>query len=287
MRYLYLQEDFKPTLGLPQFREKCLPVEVFTFKGGEEHVKLDSSKITYDLDEVTIVSRINSSSDLFRVILANDALIRMGAKDIYLYMPYLPYARQDRVMVSGEPLSIKVFADHLNLCGFKKVFMIDPHSDVGPAVINNAHPISNHSYVEKVLGDISYGEFEGEDFVIIAPDAGADKKIGKTCEAIGWEGEIITALKKRNLETREIEKLVFNGDVKGKSCIIIDDICDGGRTFATLATQLKEEGAKYVYLIVTHGIFSYGEDQLKSIDHIWSTNSWREYDSELVTFVKL
>jgi ribose-phosphate pyrophosphokinase len=73
-----------------------------------------------------------------------------------------------------------------------------------------------------------------------------------------------------------------------RDSVIIDDICDGGRTFAELGAQLKEQGAALVFLIVTHGILSYGEEQLKPhIDHMWMTNSFRDYESEFATLLKL
>lgn len=98
MRYLYLDKTFKP------FGEGAeINYDASTFKGGEEHVRIKNLRI--DKEQVTIVSRCNSSTDVMRILMANDALKRVGGVEkIHLYIPYLPYARQDKVMVDGEAL---------------------------------------------------------------------------------------------------------------------------------------------------------------------------------------
>ena len=115
--------------------------------------------------------------------------------------------------------------------------------------------------------------------VVVSPDAGAYKKIFKTCENVGFKGGLVLCNKVRNLSTNEIIKITFDGDVEGKNCVIIDDICDGGRTSIELGKQLKEKGASRVFLFVTHGIFSYGEEPLMGIiDHVYTTRSFRDFD---------
>jgi phosphoribosylpyrophosphate synthetase len=80
----------------------------------------------------------------------------------------------------------------------------------------------------------------------------------------------------------------IQGDVKGKECLIVDDLADGGRTFKYLAEALKKQGASEVYLYVTHGQFNYGFDELKEcIDHIYCTNSYKDIDNEFVTQYKV
>lgn len=118
-------------------------------------------------------------------------------------------------------------------------------------------------------------------FILISPDAGATKKIYKLAEQIGYKGDIITCSKDRDTEGKltkvnvPISLAAGHGD---KDMIIIDDICDGGATFINIAKRIKEY--KYnnkIYLIVTHGIFSKGFEELsKYFDGIYCTNSYQD-----------
>ena len=103
-------------------------------------------------------------------------------------------------------------------------------------------------------------------------DAGAEKRVWNIAKEINAH-DVILASKIRNVETGKIIHTSINGDVKGKTCIIIDDIIDGGATFIYLAQLLKKNGANKVYLIVSHGIFSKGLDVLKDLDGIYTTDS--------------
>ena len=102
--------------------------ESFTFSGGEPHIK-----ILTDLkpnESVTITTRIQSFNDIGLLLIAVDALRRLGVKSIDLFMPYMPAARQDRIMIPGESLSVKVYADIINSLNFDSVIVFDPHSFV-------------------------------------------------------------------------------------------------------------------------------------------------------------
>lgn len=90
---------------------KSIAFEAFVFNGGEPHIKIKKETIA---DAVTITHRINSFNDLGLMLIATDALRRMGVQQISVCIPYFPAARQDRVMVTGEPLSVKVYADIIN-----------------------------------------------------------------------------------------------------------------------------------------------------------------------------
>ncbi len=233
-------------------------LELRKFAGGECHVKIKDS--FSDGDKVRINTRLNSSDDLMNLCLTVDVLRHMGVAYIEVFVPYVPYARQDRVMVKGEPLSIKVFATIINALNLDKVVVFDVHSDVTPALINNCHNISNQEMVASLISQLNL-----KDFVLVSPDLGAYKKIDKLARAIGYKGEIATGIKVRDLSTGEIIKSdVLCNDLKDKTCLVVDDICDGGRTFIELAAALKEKHAGSLYLIASHGIFSHNAlDRLK------------------------
>ena len=96
------------------------------------------------------------------------------------------------------------------------------------------------------------------DFILVSPDLGAYKKVDKLSQKIGYRGSIATGIKVRDLSTGQIIKSDVNtDDLKNKSCIVVDDICDGGRTFIELASALKLKNAGALYFITSHGIFSH------------------------------
>ncbi len=240
----------------------------FTFTGGEPHIKIESD--LNDVEEVTVTSRIKSFNDFGLLLCAIDALKRMNIKMIHVFIPYFPAARQDRVMVSGEPLSVKIYAEILNHLNLASVTVFDPHSEVTPAVIDRCQAIPNHVFVKKVMEHI------GKEVVLISPDGGALKKVYKVSEFLGGI-EVIECSKKRNVKNGQLEGFaVYKEDLEGKDCLIVDDICDGGGTFLGLAKELKKKNAGNLYLAVSHGIFSRGFEELnKFFSKIYTTDSFR------------
>lgn len=271
MNYLHLDTDFTP-FG------KSIDFETFTFSGGEPHIKIKEIV----KGEITITQRITSFNDLGIVLLATDALRRMNIKEINLFIPYFPAARQDRVMVSGEPLSVKVYADIINSQNYEKVTVFDPHSEVTLALVNNVEVIDNHEYVKQCLASIK------EEIVLISPDGGALKKIYKLSAYLGGI-EVIECSKKRDVKTGKLSGFtVYTDDLKGKTGVVVDDICDGGGTFLGLGKALQEKNSGDLHLIVSHGIFNKGFEQLENIyKTIFTTNSFRNVVSKQVVQIKL
>jgi len=273
MRVLNLSTGFNP------FQSSIEEIESnsFLFSGGEVHIKLQGSA-----DDVLISTRLNDSNDIMKLLLAVDALRRSGTKNISVFIPYLPYARQDRVMVAGEPLSIKVMCNLINSCGFEKVYVYDVHSEVSLALLENCELISNYSLVKEVLKDRT-------DYLLVSPDAGALKKIYKLAEALTYTDDIVLCNKVRDVSNGRIKQItVDQDDLQGKDCFIIDDICDGGATFVGVAKELKKRNAGKVSLIVSHGIMSHGETELVDwIDHIYTTDSIKDTQSALISRISL
>ena len=273
MRVLNLSTGFNP------FQSSIEEIESnsFLFSGGEVHIKLQGSA-----DDVLISTRLNDSNDIMKLLLSVDALRRGGTKNISVFIPYLPYARQDRVMVAGEPLSIKVMCNLINSCGFEKVYVYDVHSEVSLALLENCELISNYSLVKEVLKDRT-------DYLLVSPDAGALKKIYKLAEALTYTDDIVLCNKVRDVSNGRIKQItVDQNDLQGKDCFIIDDICDGGATFVGVAKELKKRNAGKVSLIVSHGIMSHGETELVDwIDHIYTTDSIKDTQSALISRISL
>ncbi len=271
---LNLDQNFKPFS-----REKEIEFQSFIFSGGEPHIKI---KPDFDVSEtVTITHRINSFNDFGLLLLTVDALKRMDVKLINVFIPYFPAARQDRVMIAGEPLSVKVYADILNRLKLNKITVFDAHSEVTSALLDNCEVIPNHDFIAEVLQKI------GNDVKLISPDGGALKKIYKVSEYLGGI-DVVECSKSRDVKTGKLSGFkVYDDDLQGKDCLIVDDICDGGGTFIGLAEELKKKNAGKLYLAVSHGIFNKGFESMNAFEKIFTTDSFREFEEEIVEVVKL
>lgn len=252
-------------------------VEVFfnKFTGGEEHVKIfdDKEYSTSPLDRLMILIQadVRSSSDLIRTLLLKDAVDRFY-KNTYtiLVIPYMPYARQDRVCNEGEAFSLQVISSLINNANFNSVVVEDPHSSVTGQLIRNLIPSSQDDILKHELGRNPQLNDVYNRSILVSPDEGSKHKIDP------HKKEVIYATKKRDPETGQIVDTQIHGKIKKKEYLIIDDICDSGGTFIALAKILKEQGATKVHLYVTHGIFSKGIKHLKEngIDQIHARNVW-------------
>jgi ribose-phosphate pyrophosphokinase len=249
---------------------------------------------------VIIKSRFNSMEDLGLIKCAVACLRKLGIEEISLYIPYLLGARSDRQFeIGGNSFLVDVISPDINALKLKAVVVTDVHSDVTAACINNLQVINNTELVKWSMQEILLGPKEkiaaGEialpnfnKFILVSPDAGASKKIYKLAEQIGYKGDFITCSKDRDVDGK-LTKTIVPIDYKqvDKDMIIIDDICDGGATFINIARVIKDKqhislanhGLKpgKIYLIVTHGIFSKGFEELSQyFDGIYCTNSYQD-----------
>lgn len=233
------------------------------FPCGEIHVKIDPNNGNLD-GGIWIEKRIQNSDDILEILMLVDAIRRdpiYKRSKLRLRIPYVPYSRQDRVMVPGESLSIKVFADLINSLKLDEVEIWDPHSDVTPALIDNCTVISQEDLLDRTLGSIGWNNYN---YTLICPDAGARKKILKIAKKLDIK-RIIYADKVRDVATGNILGTTIDfGDFnfqEGSKFLIVDDICEYGRTFTEIAKKLviPMTGKKYtVDLHVTHGFFPDG-----------------------------
>ena len=194
-------------------------------------------------DEVEVTCALRSSLDMMHLLEASNALDHLFAKKKVLVIPYLMAARFDRVMEEGDSCDLEVVSELINMCNFEKVVLYDVHSDVAKALIKRSVNITN-----KVLVDA----YDKPDSVLICPDAGAVKKVGKYLE---WNKNIVDVVyctKTRDLSNGNLTIKVLEPEkCIGKNCVIIDDLCDGGGTFMGIASQIKPV---FLTLIVTHGL---------------------------------
>lgn len=249
-------------------------VNVITRKGGEVNVDINcGSKLpdASDSNKIIVTAHLNSPEMQIALSHAMEALRQQYPLGKFLLeMNYVPYARQDRRCNPGESLGIKVFGDYINSLKFDAVLITDPHSDVTQACINNCVIVDQ----TEVFGNVH--DF-GAGWFVVAPDMGAKKKAEKFAKETGAFG-VITCYKERDMYTGEITSQGIIGAEnvpKGAKLFVLDDICDGGRTFVGVRELLAQLEPSFVELAVTHGIFSYGTEVVtKLYDKVWTTNSW-------------
>lgn len=245
-----------------------MSVKTSTFPGGEEYVRI-LGKTPPEVSSISIEAFITSSTQLMRLVMLVDAAKRKYPKhkELVLYIPYLPYARQDRVCEKGESFSLKVVSDIINSLEADRVVVSDCHSDVGLALIDNV------MHLTQVQGfDITpniYNALERCDCVV-APDAGAAKKASEVSQH--WGKPLVQCLKTRSSSEIIVQVL---GDIKGKNVVVVDDICDGGGTFLALLEALKDRKPRKITLAVTHGIFSKGKEVLSGYDQVEAVYDWK------------
>lgn len=201
----------------------------------------------------------------------------------YLYIPYIPNARQDRVKTNEDIFTLKYFAEIINSLNFKKVFVIDPHSSVSEALINNIEVVSPKDFIEQALNKIN-----ADDILMFYPDKGAMKRYSGLASKPYAFG-----IKKRNWETGKIEGLDVAGSVDqiaGKDILIVDDICSKGGTFYHSAKKLKELGANKIYLYITHCENTILDGDLLTsglIEKVYTTNSIFTKEHEMIEVFEL
>ena len=244
-----------------------IPVKFWSFPGGERGCRIESP---LNSDRYRIKTIFKNSDDLMDTFLLTDAIRRDATGDpvrIDLEIPYFPYARQDRKSAWGESHSLRVVADLINRQNYSNVFVADPHSDVVEAVVNNIKLISQDTLFEIKLRELGlYNELYMNSMILLAPDAGAQKKIFKCSSRL--QIPAVTASKTRDPITGIITGCSIDPESKKmlyqKNVWVVDDIIDGGRTFVELAKIIDTPVLSF-NLYATHGIFSKGKHELNSI----------------------
>jgi ribose-phosphate pyrophosphokinase len=277
-------------LDLTSLEDSHIKYKISQFPDGQQSVEIKPDTVSVNLP-VEICSRFTSFRSLEVILSATQDLYELGVKDISLYVPYFLGARSDRKFAKGASNYLKtVVCPIINSQKYTRVTVLDAHSDVLEACLNNFEKMSNIVVVSFALQGIDYGECSKEDIVIVSPDAGALKKIYDVAKAFSLPN-VITAGKVRDIATGAIIKTEVPDISKyaGKNFLIIDDICDGGRTFIELAKAIREQlPDAHCYLCVTHGIFSAGFEELnKHFQGIFCTNSYSDMENLDYQFYKL
>lgn len=196
----------------------------------------------------TAVDPINDY--LMELLIMIDAAKRSSAGRITVVSPNFFYARQDRKAASREPITAKLVADLLTTAGANRIITIDLHSDQTQGFFNI--PLDNlptTSIMMKKAKELIEGEG-----VVVAPDAGSAKRATKIASRMNLELAIINKTRLKHNEAKALN--IIGAEVKGKTCIIFDDMIDTGGSLCTTIDMLKDNGALKVYAFITHGILS-------------------------------
>ena len=263
--------------------------KVSKFPDGQQTIELLDYNYCNNSEKVIIITRISSFIDLELIICATQALKNIGFFHIELSIAYFLGARSDRQFVDGGINYLKqVICPIINSQGYEKVYVFDPHSDVIEACVNNIQKNNNHNLVRLSIDYIKGKSGRDKDLLVVAPDAGAIKKTYEVCKKLELQNVIIASKIREMISGNIVKTEIPKIDNNIKKIIIIDDICDGGRTFVNLAKEIKKQTDKPIYLIVSHGIFSAGFDELLSvIDEIYTTNSFKDIEHQKIKQFKI
>lgn len=273
------------TLNLVYPEKSDIKFSISKFPDGQQSLDIETPSVFLKGEDIKLTSRISTFRDLELIIAANQALRELSVSTVSLYVPYFMGARSDRKFRTGGVNYLKhVICPVINSQNFNTVLVLDPHSDVLEACLKNYDKINNFTIVKSALEDIDNLNGAQDRVVLVSPDGGALKKIFDVAEEFKISN-LVTAMKHRDINTgkithTEVPDLSEYG--KDHKFVIVDDICDGGRTFVELAKAIqKQKPDAKIYLIVTHGVFSAGLRELsKWFEKIYSTNSYSDIDVE-------
>ena len=232
-------------IGLPLSK-----VELGNFANGEISCRISES--VRDCDVFIIQTHTDNVNDyLIEQCLMIDAAKRSSARSITAVCPFLGYARQDRKSHAREPIAAKLMVAFLQRAGATRVMSVDLHAGQIQGFFDG--PFDHLIAMPVMLRQLK--KLPPKKMVIVSPDAGRVKLAERYTGALGCEIAIVH--KHRSLsEHNKSESRFLIGDVKGKICIIVDDMIDTAGTLCSAAELLQKNGAKTIYAAATHGIFS-------------------------------
>lgn len=224
--------------------------KVDQFSDGEVAVEINEN--VRGKDVFIIQPTCNPTNDnLMELIVMTDALRRASAGRITAVVPYFGYARQDRRVRSMRvPITAKVVADMITGAGIDRLLTVDLHADQIQGFFDI--PVDN-IYATPILVDDIMQSFN-DDFMVVSPDVGGVVRARAMAKRVGDVDLAIIDKRRPNANISQVMHII--GDVKGKKCLLIDDIVDTAGTLCKAAEALKEKGAKEVYAYITHPVLS-------------------------------
>lgn len=275
-------------------------VTVNHFPDGTQKINLSkevSEMMAHGTNNIFVVWKYENDSEMATLMFIKRHIDdhAYGSCHVSLMMPYVPNARMDRVKSGKEVFTLKYFCEFINYLNFSKVYVLDPHSDVTNALINNVLVINPSRYIERIFEDIELQNetpvYKGTT-VVYFPDAGAmkrykdlpcfkDRKFIYGEKDRDWETGEIRGLK---IYTQNGERIDDNGHkpLTGLTVLMIDDIISFGGTLAFSADKIKELGASAIYAYASHAENSMHDEnkgtlvkriENRIVDEVFTTNS--------------
>lgn len=247
-------------------------IELGKFSDGE--IKVEILENVRGHETFVIQSTCAPSNDnLMELMLITDALKRSSASRITAILPYYGYARQDRRVRSARvPISAKVIADMMNTVGIDRVLTVDLHSESIQGFFDMP---ADNVYATKIMhDDIKSKSSSDEKILVVSPDVGGVVRARALAKFL--DESDLAIIDKRRATANESKVMNIIGDVKGKSCIVPDDIIDTAGTLCNAAEALKDAGAAKVKAYITHPVLSgpaIERISKSSIDELVVTNS--------------
>jgi ribose-phosphate pyrophosphokinase len=258
--------NIQTTVRQWKFPDGCVGVDI----------NVGSNAVDITVSNVTITCIFGSegftiNDDILALAFVRDALrTHYPLANIHLYLPYIPYARQDRACNPGEAHQLKVIGNLINGMDFATVVAVDAHSIVSQACINRIYVEDQYSVFNGVRQSF-------RETYIVAPDQGASKKCEDFAKRVGAAG-VITCVKNRDLRTGRIISFRVIDDVPPNAdLLVLDDLCDKGGTFLAVADELRKHDPARLDLAVTHGLFTHVDGVkplLQKFDKVFTTNSY-------------
>ena len=244
-----------PALAAAVARElgtEVLSSTAYDFSNGETYVRFNES--VRGCDVFVVQSHGDRVNDwVMEQLIMVDALKRASAKRISVVAPFVPYARQDKKHLGREPISARLVADLYKTAGADRLMSVDLHSSQEQGFFDGPW---DHLWAQPVLVDYIRGRIDASRAAVVSPDAGRIRVAERWANALG--GTPLAFVHKTRDVTRPNESVANRvvGDVKDRSCILVDDMIDTGGTIAKAVRVVMTAGAKEVIVAATHGVLT-------------------------------
>ena len=242
-----------PRLASRIAEELALPLgQVYARKFSDGEISVQIEESVRGLDTFLVQSTCHPVNDnLVELLIMIDAFRRASARRITVVIPYYGYARQDKKLKPREPVTARLVADLITQAGATRVLCVDLHAGQIQAFFNIPvdHLLAGPLIAERLL---ARGLYDGNT-VVVSPDVGGVPRARVLAERLGAPIAIIA---KRRPEVNQVEVMEIIGDVKGRTCVMVDDMIDTGGSIVQGANALIERGATAVHACCTHAVLS-------------------------------
>ena len=230
-------------------KSKLINSSIRKFADGEIYVEINEN---IRGNSIFIIQSVSSpaNDNLMELLLCIDALKRSSAKNITAVIPYFGYARQDRKVVPRTSISAKLVSNLITKAGADRVVTVDLHAGQIQGFFDI--PVDN-LFGTPIFARHIRKNIKSKNIICVAPDVGGTER----ARALGKLLDVgLAIVDKRRPAPGKSQVMNVIGNVKGKTCIIVDDIIDSGGTIVNAAKALKDRGAKEVYVYITHGVLT-------------------------------